>query len=108
MPLDPTYARLKLLHACDQWHSSRESTALTIVIINHVETVKAVQKEGTVIRSLTVFDGRVFTADAFIDASYEGDLLATAGGSFTVGREAQATYNESRQGTLRCLADKSP
>jgi hypothetical protein len=26
MPLDPTPARLKLLHACDQWHSSREST----------------------------------------------------------------------------------
>jgi hypothetical protein len=27
MPLDPTHVRLKLLHACDQWHSSRESTA---------------------------------------------------------------------------------
>jgi hypothetical protein len=29
MPLDPTHVRLKLLHVCDQWHSSRESTALT-------------------------------------------------------------------------------
>jgi hypothetical protein len=29
MPLDPTHVRLKVLHACDQWHSSRESTALT-------------------------------------------------------------------------------
>jgi hypothetical protein len=28
-------------HACDQWHSSRESTALTVVIINHVQTLKA-------------------------------------------------------------------
>jgi hypothetical protein len=27
MPLDPTHVRLKLIHACDQWHSSRESTA---------------------------------------------------------------------------------
>ena len=27
MPLDPTHVRLKLEHACDQWHSSRESTA---------------------------------------------------------------------------------
>jgi hypothetical protein len=26
MPLDPTHVRLKLLHACDQWHSSREPT----------------------------------------------------------------------------------
>jgi hypothetical protein len=41
MPLDPTPVRLKHGHACDQWHSSRESTALTVVIINHVETLKA-------------------------------------------------------------------
>jgi hypothetical protein len=29
MPLDPTQVRLKLLHACDQLHSSRASTPLT-------------------------------------------------------------------------------
>jgi hypothetical protein len=29
MPLVPTPARLKLLHACNQWHSSRVSTFLT-------------------------------------------------------------------------------
>ena len=29
MPLDPTHVRLKLLQACDQWHSSRSSTFLT-------------------------------------------------------------------------------
>jgi hypothetical protein len=29
MPLDPTHVRLKFLHACDQWHSSRASTPLT-------------------------------------------------------------------------------
>jgi hypothetical protein len=29
MPLDPTHVRLKLLHACDQWHSSRKFTSLT-------------------------------------------------------------------------------
>jgi hypothetical protein len=29
MPLDPTHVHLKLLHACDRWHSSRESTPLT-------------------------------------------------------------------------------
>jgi hypothetical protein len=40
MPLDPTHVRLWLLHACDQWHSSREYTALIVVIINHVETLK--------------------------------------------------------------------
>jgi hypothetical protein len=29
MQLDPTHVRLKLLHVCDQWHSSRVSTPLT-------------------------------------------------------------------------------
>jgi hypothetical protein len=29
MPLDPTHVRLKLLHACDQWHSSRVFAPLT-------------------------------------------------------------------------------
>jgi hypothetical protein len=29
MSLDPTHVRLKLYHACDQWHSSRVSPALT-------------------------------------------------------------------------------
>jgi hypothetical protein len=29
-------------HACDQWHSSRESTALTVVTMNYVQTLKAV------------------------------------------------------------------
>jgi hypothetical protein len=42
MSLDPTHVRLKLLHACDQWYSSRESTALTVAIINFVETLKAI------------------------------------------------------------------
>jgi hypothetical protein len=39
MPLDPTHVRLKLLHACDQWHSSGVH-ALTGATINHVETLK--------------------------------------------------------------------
>jgi hypothetical protein len=46
MTLDPTHVRLKLLHACDQWHSSRESTALTGVIINHVETLKVYDQQA--------------------------------------------------------------
>jgi hypothetical protein len=42
LPLDPTHVRLKLFHACDQWHSSRQCTALTVVAINYAQTLKAV------------------------------------------------------------------
>jgi hypothetical protein len=33
--------RLKRCHACDQWHSSRVSTPLTVTTINFVQTLKA-------------------------------------------------------------------
>jgi len=38
------------------------------------------------------------TARVFIDASYEGDLMARAGVSFTVGRESRHKYAESLAG----------
>lgn len=37
-------------------------------------------------------------AKVFIDCSYEGDLMARAGVSYTVGREANATYGETYNG----------
>lgn len=43
-------------------------------------------------------DGEVFAAAAFIDASYEGDLLAAAGVSYAVGRESVSLHGESLAG----------
>lgn len=42
--------------------------------------------------------GDVYRGRVFIDATYEGDLMATAGVSYTVGREANATYGETLNG----------
>ena len=36
--------------------------------------------------------GEVYSGKVFIDASYEGDLMAAAGVSYTIGREANAQY----------------
>jgi hypothetical protein len=60
--------------------------------------VESVAKEGTTIKSLTLTDNTIYTAKVFIDASYEGDLFARAGVSYTVGREGFSTYNESLAG----------
>jgi len=49
----------------------------------------------TAFRSKT---GRRFEGKVFIDATYEGDLMAGAGVRFTVGREANATYGETLNG----------
>ena len=48
--------------------------------------------------AITTLDGNVYKGKMFIDATYEGDLLAAAGVSFAVGREANATYGESLNG----------
>ena len=48
--------------------------------------------------------GRTVRAKMFIDATYEGDLMAKAGVSYTVGREANSQYGETYNGVQ--LLDK--
>jgi hypothetical protein len=60
--------------------------------------LKAVRKRGNRIVEIEMDNGAVFRAGMFIDASYEGDLLAMAGVSFHVGREANAKYGETLNG----------
>ena len=57
-----------------------------------------VVKDGTRISSIAMLSGRTFTARMFIDATYEGDLMAAAGVSYHVGRESQSTYGEKWNG----------
>lgn len=53
--------------------------------------------QGT-IESITMEDGATYQADIFIDATYEGDLMAAAGVSYHVGRESLETYGEKWNG----------
>lgn len=57
----------------------------------------AVIKDGR-LASVTMETGETFTAAMFVDATYEGDLLAAARVSYHVGREPAATYGESLGG----------
>jgi hypothetical protein len=61
----------------------------------------------TRIESITMESGRTFAAKMFIDATYEGDLMAAAGVSFHVGREANAFYSETLNGIQPRLNDKN-
>lgn len=54
--------------------------------------------ERQAIRQITLEDGRSYRAKVFIDATYEGDLMAAAGVSFALGREANETYGETLNG----------
>ncbi|WP_339729141.1 FAD-dependent oxidoreductase [uncultured Gimesia sp.] len=59
--------------------------------------LQSVKKEGTRITELVTSDG-TFSAKVFIDATYEGDLMAAAGVSWVIGREGKAEYGESLAG----------
>ena len=59
---------------------------------------QGVEMEDGRIVSIKTLDGQVFRGKMFIDATYEGDLMAAAGVSYIVGREANSQYGEKWNG----------
>lgn len=62
------------------------------------EHILSVQMKGPTITSVTTSKNRRVSGKVFIDASYEGDLLAMAGASFDIGRDSRAMYGEKLAG----------
>ncbi|GAB3988765.1 hypothetical protein GCM10028807_12130 [Spirosoma daeguense] len=56
------------------------------------------QKQNNTIRSFRTLSGQIYEGKLFIDATYEGDLMAAAGVNYHVGREANSVYNETWNG----------
>lgn len=75
-----------------------------------------VKKNGTRIKSITLEDSQnpakvphqVVSALMFIDCSYEGDLMAQAHVSYTVGCESNATYQETYDGVQMMKGHQFP
>lgn len=63
-----------------------------------LDRASGVEKEAGRISSITTLSGKTFSGRVFIDATYEGDLMAAAGVSYHVGREANRVYDESWNG----------
>lgn len=59
---------------------------------------KGVSVQDGKITSIRTLSGKEFKGKMFIDATYEGDLMASAGVSFHVGREANSVYGEEWNG----------
>ncbi len=71
-----------------------------VVLFQHhrLREKNGVRKQGPRIVEITTENGARFTAKVFADASYEGDLMAQSGVSYTFGRESSAQYGESLAG----------
>ena len=71
---------------------------IPVVFGERLDLKNGVKKDGLKIVSITMESGKTYAGKMFIDATYEGDLLAKAGCAYHVGREANAIYQETLNG----------
>lgn len=67
-------------------------------VVRRDEVAPGVEKKNGRLVAIRTLSGKRFAAKYFIDATYEGDLMAAAGVSFTLGREPNAHYGEKWNG----------
>ncbi len=75
-----------------------QEAGVPVVYGERLNRGSGVKKQGVKIASIAMESGRTFQGKIFIDASYEGDLMAAAGVRYHVGREANSVYGETLNG----------
>jgi len=84
--------------ALDVYKKMIESENIELVYGERLNRQDGVKKEGARILEIEMESGSSYIGKIFIDASYEGDLMAAAGVSYTVGRESNKEYGETLNG----------
>jgi hypothetical protein len=79
---------------------------IPVVRNERLDLKNGVVRDGKHIASIRMESGATFGGRMFIDATYEGDLMAMAGVSYHVGREDNSTYNETLNGVQTRNATK--
>jgi hypothetical protein len=80
------------------YHDMIKDLDITIVYNQKLNRATGVSKIANSITSISMESGDTYHGKFFIDATYEGDLLAAAGISYTVGRESNSQYGETLNG----------
>ena len=80
------------------FHEMIEKVDIEVVYNQRLNRETGVEKNDNSISVISMESGYKFSGKMFIDATYEGDLMAAAGVSYTVGRESNARYGESLNG----------
>lgn len=75
-----------------------DEEAIDLVLEERLTRESGVMKTGTQITEIVMESGTSYRGKMFIDATYEGDLMATAGVSYAVGREPNDQYGETLNG----------
>lgn len=79
-----------------------------VVLGERLDLKAGVQRRGARIVEIATESGRRFRGEVFIDATYEGDLMAKAGVPYMVGREANREFNETHNGNQPHLLRRRP
>jgi hypothetical protein len=82
----------------DVFKAMAREAKVDVVYNTRLRESGAVNKKSSRITSIKMENGDVFSAPVFVDATYEGDLMAQSGVTFTWGREGRAEYGESFAG----------
>ena len=86
-------------HAAEEaFNKLLENHKITVYRDEWLERDNGVTKKNGTIKSFKTLSGKIFNGRIFIDATYEGDLMAAAGVSYHVGREANGVYGEEWNG----------
>jgi hypothetical protein len=80
------------------YHQMLSHEKVDIVYGERLNRESGVIKEGGKIISVEMENGTRYFGKMFIDATYEGDLMASAGVSYSVGRESNSEYGETLNG----------
>ncbi len=78
---------------------------IELIMKERLNRESGVKLEDGKIVSITSLSGKAYAGKMFIDATYEGDLMAAAGVTYTVGREGNAKYKETMNGVNTRLRD---
>jgi hypothetical protein len=71
---------------------------IEVVYKQRINRKNGVKKQGQKIVEIEMESGEKYRGKMFIDATYEGDLMATAGVTYTYGRESNKQYGETLNG----------
>ncbi len=72
-----------------------------------LDLANGIVKKGLRLIAFRTEDGREFPGKVFLDATYEGDLMAKTGISYVIGRESASCHDESLNGQQVALAVKN-
>jgi hypothetical protein len=76
----------------------KNESNIYIVYNQRLNRKSGVKQENKVIKSIQMETGQIYLGKMFMDCSYEGDLMAASGVSYTIGRESNSQYGESLNG----------